>query len=280
MSSLNEARATDLGLSSVKDNNELGVLRSLDFLADCGTEYINKGLEPDATRAVTRIKDIGRAAALHGMEIGVFVSLISLGKMAEAAREQKLKDIGLNILYSFCSIGKAAAKEGMELTGRVAAAYLGESLNSISKQSLKREALVAVLALGNLGKDICKKHTCIRALENCGFLPFQAGVILAPPKRKEAEIISKEFPGTLGIIIEHARENNYLRYLPSIAEYGFMSPIFRNFENSILRTTHSLENIRFESDEKYLLSYTLMVRVNLETLNNSEFTNEADLMDN
>jgi len=32
MSILNETGAKDLGLSSVKDNDELGVLRSIDFL--------------------------------------------------------------------------------------------------------------------------------------------------------------------------------------------------------------------------------------------------------
>ena len=58
MSILNESRAIDLGLSSVKDNNELGVLRSIDFLTDQGTKYINQGLEPDAKRTIISIRDM------------------------------------------------------------------------------------------------------------------------------------------------------------------------------------------------------------------------------
>ncbi|MCQ1536611.1 SDR family oxidoreductase [Methanosarcina sp. KYL-1] len=278
MSSLNEAGAEDLGLSSVKDNDELGVLRSLDILTDRGTEYINKGLEPDARRAVTRIKGIGRAAALQGMEIGVFVSLISLGRMAEAARGQKLEDTGLSILYSFCSIGKAAAGQEMEAAVRVAAAYLGEIVNSASRQDMKREAMVAALALGNMGRDTYG-HSGARTPENGGLFPTQPGVLLSPPQVKEATIFSEEFPGALGIMIEHARENNSLRYMPSLADYEFMCSNFRNFENTVIQAAHSLETIRFESDEKYLISYILMAKMDLEAFSEYEFTNEADAME-
>ena len=75
MSILNEARAIDLGLSSAKDNDELGVLRSIDFLTEQGTKYINKGLEPDAKRAIISIRGIGNAAALQKMELGVLISI-------------------------------------------------------------------------------------------------------------------------------------------------------------------------------------------------------------
>ena len=101
---LNETGAKDLGLSSVKDNDELGMLRSIDFLTERGTEYINKRLEPDAKKAVISVRDIGNAAVLQKMELGVFLSLFSLGKMAEAPREKKMQDTCFSILHSLCAI--------------------------------------------------------------------------------------------------------------------------------------------------------------------------------
>ena len=141
MSILNETGAMDLGLSSVKDNDELGVLRSIDFLTERGTEYIKKRLELDAKKAVISIRDIGSAAVLQKMEIGVFLSLFSLGKMAEAAREKKMHDTGFSILHSLCAIGKAAVGQKMETAVRIAVCIPGgNSKCCVSSENGKRSS--------------------------------------------------------------------------------------------------------------------------------------------
>jgi hypothetical protein len=70
MSILNEAGAIDLGLSSVKDNNEMGVLRSIDYLTEQGTKYINKGLEPDAKRTIISIRTLDMLLSFKKWSLG------------------------------------------------------------------------------------------------------------------------------------------------------------------------------------------------------------------
>ena len=160
------------------------MLRSIDFLTERGTEYINKKLEPDAKKAIISIRYIGSAAVFQKMETGVFLSLFSLGKMAKIAREQEMTDTGLSILYSLCAIGKAAVGQNMESAVRIAVAYLGEIANSASLQKTEREALVAALAIGSIGKETFG-HQSIRVPGNGGFFPPKSCVILSQPQGKD-----------------------------------------------------------------------------------------------
>lgn len=277
MSILNEARATDLGLSSVKEKDEMGVLRSIDFLAERGTEYINKRLEPDAKRAVICIKNIGKAAALQKMEAGVFISLISLGKMAKAAAGQTMPDTGLSILYSLGAIGKAAAEQEMEAAVRVAAAYLGEIVNSASLQKKKDEAFVAVLALGTMGKGICR-NSPKKAPDNGGFFPFLPGIILSPPAHGGAAIITEDLSDDFGMMTLPGEES------PQEGESLFPEKRSSGIEdealgNAIIRAAHSLETIRLEADEKYLISHVLTAKTALEVFDGFEIINEAEIVE-
>lgn len=212
MSILNETGAIDLGLSSVKDNNELGVLKSIDFLTEQGTKYINKGLEPDAKRTIISIRDIGNAAALQKMELGVLISLVSLGRMAEAAREQKMSNTGLSIIYSLCAVGRSAVGQEMEAAVRIAVAYLGEIANSASLHNLKRESLVSSLAIGAIGKETSRQQI-IRVPENGGlfFLPVQACSYLPG---HGAPLLSEEFQSILTHLMEHRGEIHSYQHVP------------------------------------------------------------------
>lgn len=278
MSILNETGATDLGITSVKDNDELGVLRSIDFLMDRGTEYINKRLEPDAKKAVISIRDIGSAAVSQRMEIGVFLSLFSLGKMAEIAREQKMTDTGLSILYSLCVIGKAAVGQNMESAVRIAVAYLGEISNSASLQKSERETLAAALAIGSIGKETFG-HQSIRVPENGGFLPPKSYVILSQPNGKEAIIFSGEFPGIFSLLVQQGEENNFLQCIPASSEDESSYIDINDFENLIIKATNSLGTMIFEVKEKFLISHILMTKLALDTFNGSEYIHEAESLD-
>jgi len=278
MSILNETGATDLGLSSVKDNDELGVLRSIDFLTERGTEYINKRLEPDAKKAVISIRDIGNAAVLQKMEIGVFLSLFSLGKMSEAAREQKMSDTGFSILYSLCAIGKAAVGQRMEAAVRIAVAYLGEIVNSASIQKMEREALAASLAIGSIGQETFKQQN-IRVPENGGLFSPNLGILLPKPQGKEATIFSEEFPGILGLLAQQGEEIDFLQYMPTLSENKFSYADFSSFENIIIQASNSLGTMILETKDKFLISHLLVMKLALETLDGSEYTHEAESLD-
>lgn len=278
MSILNEAGATDLGLSSVKDNDELGVLRSIDFLTERGTEYINKGLEPDAKKAVISIRNIGNAAVFQKMEIGVFLSLLSLGKMAEIAREQKMNDTGLSILYSLYAIGKAAVGQKMEAAVRIAVAYLGEISNSASLLKMERESLAAALAIGSIGKETFGQEN-IRVPENGGFIPPGSGIILSQTHGKEAVIFSEEFPGAFSLLIQQGGEADLLQHIPGLSENEDSYTDFTDFENLIIKTANSLGTMIFEVKERFLISHMLMTKLALETLNGSEYIHEAESLD-
>lgn len=278
MSILNETRATDLGLSSVKDNDELGVLRSIDFLTERGTEYINKRLEPDAKKAVISIRDIGNAAVLQKMEIGVFLSLFSLGKMSEAAREQKMSDTGFSILYSLCAIGKAAVGQRMEAAVRIAVAYLGEIVNSASLQKMEREALAAALAIGSIGQETFKQPS-IRVPENGGFFSPSSDILLPKPQGKEATIFSDEFPGILGLLVQRGEEIDFLQHMPTLSENKFSYSDFSSFENIIIKASNSLGTMILETKDKFLISQLLMIKLALETLDGSEYIHEAESLD-
>ena len=269
MSILNETGATDLGITSVKDNDELGVLRSIDFLMDRGTEYINKRLEPDAKKAVISIRDIGSAAVSQRMEIGVFLSLFSLGKMT---------DTGLSILYSLCVIGKAAVGQNMESAVRIAVAYLGEISNSASLQKSERETLAAALAIGSIGKETFG-HQSIRVPENGGFLPPKSYVILSQPNGKEAIIFSGEFPGIFSLLVQQGEENNFLQCIPASSEDESSYIDINDFENLIIKATNSLGTMIFEVKEKFLISHILMTKLALDTFNGSEYIHEAESLD-
>ena len=274
---LNESGATDLGMSSVKDNNELGVLRSIDFLTERGTEYINKRLEPDAKKAVISIRDIGNAAVLQKMEIGVFLSLFSLAKMAEAAREQKMADTGLSILYSLCAIGKAAVGQNMESAVSIAIAYLGEIVNSASLQNMEREILVATLAIGSIGRETFKQQS-IRVPDNGGiFSPISE--LLSLPQIKEAIIYSTEFPNILSLLAQMSEEIGSLKYIPVLSEHENSYGDFNMFENMITKASDSLGTVILETKDKFLVSHMIMTKLALETLNGTEFIHEAESLD-
>ena len=265
-------------MSSVKDNDELGVLRSIDFLTERGTEYINKGLEPDAKKAVTSIRNIGNAAVFQKMEIGVFLSLFSLGKMAEVAREQRMTDTCLSILYSLCAIGKAAVGQKMEAAVRIAVAYLGEISNSASLQKMEREALAAALAIGSIGKETFEQQY-VRVPENGGFIPPGAGILLSQSHGKEAIIFSEEFPGILSLLIQQGGEADLLQPIPGLPENEFSYADFSDFESIIIKAANSLGTMVFESKERFLISHVLMTKLALETLNGSEYIHEAESLD-
>jgi hypothetical protein len=277
MSILSETGATDLGLSSVKDNDELGVLRSIDFLTERGTEYINKRLEPDAKKAVTSIRDIGNAAVLQKMEMGVFLSLFSLGKMAEAAREQKMHDTGFSILNSLCVIGKAAVGQTMETAVRIAVAYLEEIVNSASLQKMEREALAAALAIGSIGKETSRQQN-IRVAENGGLSVPTSGIFLSPPHGKETTISSEKYPGILSLLVQQGEED-FLQHIPALSEHEFSSTDVSNFENIIIKASYPLGTIILENKDRFLISHMIMTKLALETLNGSEYIHEAESLD-
>lgn len=278
MSILNEARAADLGLSSVKEKDELGVLRSIDFLTERGTEYINKRLEPDAKRAVTCIKNIGNAAALQRMETGVFISLISLGRMAKAARGKEMADTSQSILYSLCAVGKAAAGQGMETAVRVAVAYLGEIVNSASLENKKSEALTAALALGVVGTSVCK-NSFSQGPDNGGIIPVMPGILLSPPPREDASFISDDFSEVFGFVLTHSGNGGSEEGEPFLSGSESQEGENGALDNAIIRATHSLENMRIETEEKYMISYVLMAKISLEVFNCTEMINEAETLD-
>ncbi len=278
MSVLNESRATDLGINSVKDNDELGVLRSIDFLTERGTEYINKGLEPDAKKAIISIREIGNAAVLQKMEIGVFLSLLSLGKMADAAREQKMSDTGFSILYSLCSIGKAAAGQGMEAAVRIAIAYLGEIMNSASFQKMERETLVAALAIGSIGKETFRQES-IGFPDNGGILASISGIILSSSQGKDATIFPKDFPKILSLLAQEGKGIDFLKHASVLPKDEFSYEDFNNFENMIIKASNSLETIILETKDKFLISHMLMTKLALEAFNDSELIHEAESLD-
>lgn len=253
------------------------MLRSIDFLTERGTEYINKRLEPDAKKAVISIRDIGSAAVFQKMEIGVFLSLFSLGKMAEIAREKKMTDTGLSILYSLCAIGKAAVGQNMESAVRIAVAYLGEIANSASLQKTEREALVAALAIGLIGKETFGQQS-IRVPENGGFLP-QKSLLLYQPHGKEAIIFPKEFSGAFSLLVQQGIETDSLQNTPVLSENESSYTGFNDFENLIIKAANSLGTMIFEANEKFLISHVLMTKLALDTLNGSEYIHEAESLD-
>lgn len=274
MSILNEAGAIDLGLSSVKDNNELGVLRSIDFLTEQGTKYINKGLEPDAKRTIISIRDIGNAAALQKMELGVLISLVSLGRMAEVAREQKMLNTGLSIIYSLCALGKSAVGQEMEAAVRIAVAYLGEIANSASLHNLERESLVSSLAIGAIGKETSRQQT-IRVPENGGLFSSGSGILLSI-QGMEPSFLSEELQGTQTHIMEHRGEIRPFRDMPVFSENHLPNTEFQNFENIIMKASNALGTIMLEPKEKFLVSYMLVTKLSIETFNGYEYIHEAE----
>jgi hypothetical protein len=278
MSILNETRATDLGLSSVKDNDELGVLRSIDFLTERGTEYIKKRLEPDAKKAVISIRDIGNAAALQRMEIGVLLSLFSLGKMANAAREKKMYDTGFSILHSFCAIGKAAAGQKMDTIVRIAVSHLEEIVNSASLQKMEREALTAALAIGAIGKETFRQQN-IRVPENGGlFVPISTA-FSSPLQGKEAIIFSEEHPSAFSLLFQQGKESYSLQYMPALTMPEFSFTDLSDFENLIVKASYSLGTMIIRSKDRFLISHILMTKLALETFNGSEYLHEAESLD-
>jgi hypothetical protein len=274
MSILNESRAIDLGLSSVKDNNELGVLRSIDFLTEQGTKYITKGLEPDAKRTIISIRDIGNAAVLQKMELGVLISLVSLGRMAEVAREQKMSNTGLSIIYSLCAVGKSAVGQEMEAAVRIAVAYLGEITNSASLHNLKRESLVSSLAIGAIGKETSRQQI-IRVPENGGLFSPEPGILLSI-QGMEQSFMSEEQEGTLAHLMEHRGEIRPFQHMSFSSDHHVSDTEFRNFENIIMKASNALGTMMLEPKEKFLVSYMLVTKLSIETFNGSEYIHEAE----
>lgn len=265
-------------MSSVKDNDERGVLRSIDYLTERGTEYINKGLEPDAKKAVISIRNIGSAAVFQKMGIGVYLSLFSLGKMAEVAREQKMTDIGLSILYSLCAIGKAAVGQKMESAVRIAVAYLGEISNSASLLKMEREALAAALAIGSIGKETFGQQY-ISVPENGGFILPGSGILLSQSHGEEAIVFSDKFPGIFSLLIQQGGEADFLQHMPGLAENEFSCADSNDVENVIIKAANSLGTMVFEGKKRFLISHVLMTKLALETLNGSEYIHEAESLD-
>lgn len=278
MSILNESGATDLGMSSVKDNDELGVLKSIDFLTERGTEYISKRLEPDAKKTIISIRDIGSAAVLQKMEIGVFLSLLSLGKMAEAAREQKMSNTGFSILYSLCTIGKAAAGQMMDSAVRIAVAYLGEIINSSSLQNMDREALAASLAVGTIGKEVSKQQN-FKFPDNGGIFDSVSGVFSSSSQNREAAVSSKEFPDVISVISQEMEDNDIFKHMPAFPKSESSYADFNSFENMIIKASNSLETIILGPKDKFLISHMLMTKLALEAFSSSELIHEAESLD-
>lgn len=281
MSRLNETRAIDLGLNSVKVNDELGVFRSIDFLTELGTDYINKKLELDAKRAITLIKDIGNAAARQKMEVGAFLALRSLERMAKAASGKNLGDACISIMYSLYSIGRAAAEEDLEVTVKVAASYLGAIGNVSVLQKLKRESLVAPLSLGAIGTSVYRQGQNYE-IENSGnfsgffgALPWGGGI----PSGGEIIVCSSGMSGLAGILF--AKENR--EGLPEDAifdpEMSPENPDLLNFEDAIIQAAHSLDTFIIEADSRYLMSYVIMGKLGLDFSEEPEMTNEAEILE-
>ncbi len=278
MSILNETGAMDLGLSSVKDNDELGVLRSIDFLTERGTEYIRKRLELDAKKAVISIRDIGSAAVLQKMEMGVFLSLFSLGKMAEAAREKKLHDTAFSILHSLCAIGKAAVGQKMETAVRIAVAYLEEIVNAASLQKMEREALAAALAIGSIGEETFRQRN-IRVPENGGLLAPVSTIFSSPLHEKEAIVLSEEYPCILSLLIQRGRRADSFQRTNALSEQKFFSTDFSDFENLIIKASYSHGTMILQTSDRFLISHILTTKLALETFDGSEYIHEAESLE-
>jgi len=277
MAILNETGAIDLGLSSVKDNDELGVLQSIDFLTERGTEYIKKRLELDAKKAVISIRDIGSAAVLQKMEIGAFLSLFSLGKMAEAAREKKLHDTGFSILHSLCAIGKVAVVQHMETAVRIAVAYLEEIVNASSLHKMEREALTATLAIGSIGESTFRQQN-IRVPENGGLSISISTVFSSPLLEKEAIILSEDYPCILNFLVQQG-DNIFSPHTPTFSDQRLTSTDFSDFETLIVKASYSLGTIFLQSIDKFLISHMLMTKLALENFNGFEYVHEAESLE-
>lgn len=278
MSILNETGAMDLGLSSVKDNDELGVLRSIDFLTERGTEYIKKRLEPDAKKAVINIRDIGNAAVLQKMEIGVFLSLLSLGKMAEIARERKMHETGFSILHSLCAVGRAAAGQKMETAVRIAIAYLEEIVNAASLQNMEKEALSAALAIGSIGEETFRQRN-VRVSDNGGLLIPISTVFSSPLLEKEAIILSEDYPCILSLLIEQEGKSNFFPHVPVLQDQNSFTADFTDFESLIINASYSLGTIILQTNNRFLISHMLMTKLALETFDGSEYIHEAESLE-
>lgn len=278
MSILNETGAMDLGLSSVKDNDELGVLRSIDFLTERGTEYIKKRLEPDAKKAVINIRDIGNAAVLQKMEIGVFLSLLSLGKMAEIAREKKMHETGFSILHSLCAIGRTAAGQKMETAVRIAISYLEEIVNAAALQKMEKEALSAALAISSIGEETFRQRN-VRVPDNGGLLIPISTVFSSPLLEKEAIILSEDYPCILSLLIEQEGKSNFFPHMPVLQDQNSFTADFTDFESLIVKASYSLGTIILQTNNRFLISHMLMTKLALETFDGSEYIHEAESLE-
>lgn len=279
MSTLDETRAIDLGLNSVKEKDEPGVLRSIDFLTELGTKYINRKLEPDAKRTIARIKSIGEAAARQKMEVGAFLALQSLERMAKVASGKKMEDTGMSIMYSLYAIGKVAAEEDMEVAVRVAASYLGSIGNAAALQKMSRESLVAPLSLGAIGVAVSRHYQRFE-IENSGCFPETiGGPLIKPPEDGEVAICTSEIYGLAGLMFEKKNyegppENSILQ-----TEKSPENPEPLNFENAIIQAAHSLDSLIIEADTRYLMAYVIMGKIELDSSREPETLNEGEKLE-
>ena len=281
MSRLTETRAIDLGLNSVKVNDELGVFRSIDFLTELGTEYINKKLEPDAKRTITLIKDIGKAAARQRMEVGAFLALRSLERMAKVASGKNLEDAGISIMYSLYSIGRTAAEEDMEIMVRIAASYLGAIGNAAALQKLRRESLVAPLSLGTIGTSVPRQSQSYE-IENAGRLPGLFGPLVRgemPSASRKINVSSSDLAGLAGILFAKERRKGFPEDAIFESENNYENPDLLKFEDAIIQAAHSLDTFIIEADARYLMTYVIMGKLGLDFSGETETANEAEKLD-
>ena len=100
MSILNETGAKDLGLSSVKDNDELGVLRSIDFLTERGTEYMKtRDSSQMQKKVVISVRYIGNAVC--SSKDGIRSFLVSFFLWEKWLRLQEKRKCKILVSVSF-----------------------------------------------------------------------------------------------------------------------------------------------------------------------------------
>lgn len=282
MARLNETRAIALGLNSVKLNDELGVFRSIDFLTELGTTYINRNLEPAAKRTIILIKDIGKAAAGERMESGVFLALQSLEKMAKAASGKKLEEAGISIVCSLYSIGKASAEENMEEIVKVALASLCAIGNSAALRKLKREALIVPLSLGTIGASISRPSLNPK-FENSGQVSSYFGILIPSQTNLEAASQSSDFFGLAETLLTKEKQKSFSEYFSEELLFAAgKNPINQDFlqiEAAIIQAAHSLDTFIIETEARYLLSYVILGKLSLDSSEAIERSNAAESLD-
>lgn len=249
----------------MEEKDEAGVIEILYYLSGLAARYANEGLENDTRKLIEYMKEIGVASALARQEIVVTNTILLFSPVAKEACRQGMENALVNIALALGEVGKAAAGQRMEIPAKTAASCLGEMGNTAAFTKTRKEIIAIIFALGGeIGKSLTNQSLGDVANSTIALLGGETGKVAANQKFEDATLNVELLLQEIGKgAIEKNLKETASTSARLLGDLGKAADRQGGLERALLQAVYSLETIKFDAEDRYLMNASIIAEVAL-----------------